>query len=154
MGIFNSKKGVSLFMSWVLLILVVISLGMGFYAWARSYAQSSTGRLVVNQEKSSCSSASLSLTNICQTASLVYVDIKNTGSVEVKGVLFSSLSLYDITNNVEVNQTIDVGKTHRFAVPKQGVIQLFYASPVIFSNGDTVKCPTTEVSTDKIPFCR
>ncbi len=151
---FRGKRGVSLFMSWVLLIFVVISLGMGFYAWARSYAQSSSERLVVNQEKSSCSSASLSITNICQTASLIYVDIKNTGSVEVKGVLFSSLSLYDITNNLEVNQTIDVGETHRFAVPKQGVVQLFYASPVILSNGDLVKCPTTEVSTDKIPFCK
>ena len=154
MKVFRGKKGVSLFMSWVLLILIVISLGMGFYAWARSYAQSSAGRLVSTQEKSSCSSASLSITSICQTASLVYVDIKNTGSVEVKGILFSSLSLYDITNNFEVNQTIDVGETHRFAVPKQGVVQLFYASPVIFSNGNTVKCPTTEVSTDKIPFCR
>ncbi len=141
-------------MSWVLLILIVVSLGAGFYIWARDYAKSSASHLVVESNKNSCSSASLDIVDVCQTSNLVLVDVKNTGSLNVKGLMFSSLSLYDVVNNFEINDTLLVGQTRRFAVPKQGVVELFYVSPVIFSNGAFVKCPRVIASADKVPYCK
>ena len=153
MGLEGNKKGIAVFMSWVLLILIVVSLGVIFYSWARNYTKTTTTALVTSDDTSMCDSASLYVEDSCQSQDLLYVDVENNGNVKFKGCVFSMVSLFGYTSYFRINKTVNVGNTKRFVVPKEGFIKQLQISPVLTINGKDFVCSKNSFSLLNISYC-
>ncbi len=151
--IFKSKVGISLFLSWVLLILITVSIGTTVYLWAKTFSQNQTSVLTQNSEQASCSSVGVGVVSACQTSNTLLLDLKNQKDLKIKGFLISLVYLYNDVDTIELNKTLDVYKTIRITVPKSGVVSKVIITPKISVNGEIVVCSQNPTSKEDIDYC-
>ncbi len=149
----RNKKGISVLVAWILLILLTVSIGTAVYSWMKSYSSQNTEVLSQKNEQQSCESAALSIINACQTSNFIYVDLRNQKNLKIEGISVNLITLYDDINTFKLNKSINVGRTERFEIPKQGTVKKMIVIPAIKVNDNFVYCVGSKVSIEDIKYC-
>ena len=147
------KKAMEIWISWLLIIALTVSLGAVVYSWVRSYSTSTSEDIELRNQEASCDSVAIVLTNACQTTTRLYVDVENKKDLKIQGILFSFIDIYGNSDNREINRTLNVGQTLRFDIIKQGTIKKIEAVPIIKVGSAIVYCTSSQTSLEDIRYC-
>ncbi len=133
------RKGIAIWMSWVLLVAFMVALSAFMYNWITGYTESSAERIETSYNEESCSSVAISVDG-CQKAEILNITISNKGDLEIDKVIFR---LYDLYNNIESKDkviAIKAGETKQLELLKQGTIQRLESIPILIKGNKVTIC--------------
>ncbi len=148
-----NKRGVSLYISWILLMLLAIGLSAMMYSWYNSRTSSSVERLTKESTKEVCNSVGISIKNICQNTQSLTINISNSLDIRVNQLIFNLIDLYDEPETKKLNITIYPGETEKVEILKQGTMKQVEITPVIFIEDISYLCSNRKVFKYKIAQC-
>ncbi|MCP3681917.1 MAG: hypothetical protein GY861_04430 [bacterium] len=150
----KNKKGVSQWISWVLLMGLAIALGTGFYYWMQNYTEESTAETILRADYAIlCEDAGVSITNVCQNTQTLNMNLTNSNNLRVKGLVFRIFDIYDMPQTVEWNETIDPQETKNVVIVKQGISNQLELIPIIYSGKNRLICTNRKTTVENVLFC-
>ncbi len=148
------KRGVSVWVSYVLLTALVVSLGVVVLNWSRSTTQETVDDLVERGDAlTTCASAGIDVLNLCQNTQSLNMNVTNSNEVKLEGLWASMFDIYNMPQTSSVNITIQPQKTREVDLLKQGIVKRVEFSPVVSKGGKKIKCLSRKVSFDSVPVC-
>ena len=142
----TGKKGISVYVSWVLVMAFVVGLSAFMFTFMRGYAETSAEqikeRALISLE---CDAVALTIDSACQNTQNLYIHITNRGDISIDGMLFRMYDLYYDGQIDEKNLTLDIGKYNAKEVQliKRGdvkKIRKIEIVPIVVSDGIEIKC--------------
>ncbi len=147
-----SKRGVAIWLSWVLLIAFMVLLSTFMYNWITGYTESSAERIKTTYAEESCSRTAIEIAG-CQKAEILNITISNKGNLRVDQVIFRLYDLYDNIESKEKDILVKAGKTKELELLKQGVIQRLESIPVLIKDGKRTVCRDKMHTLENITSC-
>ncbi len=149
----KTKKGVSLYISWILIMVLVIVLSATMFNWYKQQAQR-TGEIL--EEKASadiCNKVSISILDICQNTQTLNINISNKNDIKINQLVFGLIDIYNDPDTKKVNITIYPGETEHIEIIKQGTLYQVDVTPVAVSGKISNICPNSKVFKNNIKQC-
>lgn len=140
------KRGVSVYVSWILVVSFVVILSVFMFNFMRNYAESSTENIKERALTSiECDSVAVTIDSACQNTQDLYINVTNRGDITVKGILFRTYDLYYEPQVDEKNLTLRIGKynSQEINLVKRGdikKIRKIEAVPIIISENTRIIC--------------
>jgi len=138
----KGKKGVSMWLSWVLLMVFVVILSVVIFDWMKGYTESSSSEMtkrVFNAEK--CSFISISVSEIVEkNPQTLNIKVTNRNNLRINQIIFR---LYSTDNKVyvdDLNITLLPNQTKTVELQKNGTIEAMDLIPVRFEQEYTIVC--------------
>ncbi len=148
------KRGVSVWVSYVMLTALVVSLGVIVLNWSRSTTQQTVDDIVERGDAlTACASAGIDVLNLCQNTQSLNMNVTNSNEVRLEGLWASMFDIYNMPQTSSVNITIQPQKTREVDLLKQGIVKRVEFSPVVSRGGKRIKCLSRKVSFDSVPVC-
>lgn len=150
MKIRTNKKGISVWISWVLLVVFIVLLSAFMYGWMTNYTRQTTEdvkKVVYNEEE--CNYISLDI-DACSTDSLILINFSNRGTLRIDKILLRLHSQQNVTN-IELNMTKDnktlkPERTRTESINDTGNIYIIDAIPIYIKGEYKIVC-TNKLST-------
>jgi hypothetical protein len=152
MKIFHGKKGVSLYLSWVLLIVLAVTLSVFVYKWVSGLAKETTSDLIRQYDGEDCSKVSLRIEKSCQDTQALYINITNNNDLGIDAVLVRLFDIYKQPSVVERNISVDPGRTEQVSVIKQHSVRQVEVIPVRHVDDFVIVC-TKRVAKADVSVC-
>ena len=150
----NSKKGVSVWISYILLTALVVSLGFLVLTFTRETTQRTVDDIVERGETLSlCEISGVDVQNLCQNTQTLNMDVTNTNDIKVVGLW---ARMFDIYGNPQVssrNITIAPQKSKSISIIKQAIVGKVEIIPVVQGDNKLVKCQSRSISFDPVTVC-
>jgi len=148
-----NKKGVSMFVSWVLIILLVVILSAILYGWYMMRFQSSAETLKEISNEEICNKVGITIDDFCQNTQSLYINITNIRDITVSQIIFGFTDIYKDPESKKKNITIDPGETVNIEVLKQGTLTQVEVTPVIYIDNKPYYCKNSKVYKNNIVQC-
>ncbi|MFH0875058.1 MAG: hypothetical protein V1859_03910 [archaeon] len=151
----NSKKGVSVYISWVILLLMVVVLGYFMYNWSVNKVKESNKDLEKITDTNLCSDVSMNVEGICQETQNLYINITNTNIVRIEKLSILIIDLYGNPETKETTIALYPGDSEEsFSVLKQGsAAKKVKIIPIVLKEKQEVICYNSALETEDISFC-
>ncbi len=148
------KRGMSVWVSYVLLTALVVSLGAIVLNWSKGTTQQTVDDIVERGDAlTTCASAGIDVLNLCQNTQSLNMNVTNTNDVKLEGLWASMFDIYNMPQSSSVNITIQPQKTKEVDLLKQGIIKKVEFSPIVSKGGKKIKCLSRKVSFESVPVC-
>jgi hypothetical protein len=149
------KRGVSLWISWVLIIALMAILAVIVIGWMNDFTISSTDRIKQVYDTTECNYVSVSIDSVCQNTQTLNMNVTNLKIIDVDKIIFRIYDIYGNPDVKEVDTLIRHGSsnTEKLEIIKQGVTDRLEAVPVIIQEKRKVICEKRQVSVESISFC-
>jgi len=149
------KKGISIWISWVLIIAFMAILAVFMFSWTTSFADTHTGRLKEVYNTVDCNFVTVSIDSICQNTQTLNMNITNRKNIDVDKLIYRIYDIYGNPEAKEVDVFIRHGKanTEKVTVIKQGVTSVIEVIPVIIKDENKIICEDREIKANNIRFC-
>jgi FlaG/FlaF family flagellin (archaellin) len=149
------KRGVSLWISWVLIIALMAILAVIVIGWMNDFTISSTDRIKQVYDTTECNYVSVSIDSVCQNTQTLNMNVTNLKNIDVDKIIFRIYDIYGNPDVKEVDTLIRHGSsnTEKLEIIKQGVTDRLEAVPVIIQEKRKVICEKRQVSVESISFC-
>ena len=152
--LFRSRKGIAVWISFVLLTLLAVTLGAGFLVWSKGFTATSAADIEKRSEYvTMCEAVSLQIRNICQNTQALNMNLSNNNNLKITEL---SLRLYDIYNQPQrrsINVTLRPSETSSIMVVKQGIVKQLELIPITQSGKNRIICESRKVELSDIPLC-
>ncbi len=149
----RNKKGVSLYISWILLMLLIISLSAIMYNWYSQRAERSADILKEQSTEDVCNKVGILIENICQNTQTLNINISNSRDIKVNQLIFGLIDIYKDPETKKVNITIYPGETEQIEIIKQGTLYQVDVTPVVVVDKITNICSNSKVFKNNIAQC-
>lgn len=149
----RNKKGVSLYISWILLMLLIISLSAIMYNWYNQRAERSADILKEQSTEDVCNKVGILIENICQNTQTLNINISNSRDIKVNQLIFGLIDIYKDPETKKVNVTIYPGETEQIEIIKQGTLYQVDVIPVVVVDKITNICSNSKVFKNSIAQC-
>lgn len=149
----RNKKGVSLYISWILLMLLIISLSAIMYNWYNQRAERSADILKEQSTEDVCDKVGILIENICQNTQTLNINISNSRDIKVNQLIFGLIDIYKDPETKKVNVTIYPGETEQIEIIKQGTLYQVDVIPVVVVDKITNICSNSKVFKNSIAQC-
>ncbi len=149
----KNKKGVSLYISWILLMLLIISLSALMYNWYNQRAKRSADVLKEQSTEDVCDKVGILIKYLCQNTQTLNINISNKGDIKVNQLVFGLINIYKDPETKKVNITIYPGETEHLEIIKQGTLYQVDVTPVVVVDGITNVCSNSKVFKNNIAQC-
>ena len=150
----QAKKGQAVWMSWVLLIFLVVVVG----TIAGRYIIDKTGREAETLEKygmteEECVNVALSVDFMCKNSKALNMTLSNNGNIRIDKII---LKLYDTSGSAE-NQEQDVnlmpGQVQQLEIPRARSAYEVEIMPAITVENQELECRMKTLTETNIPDC-
>jgi hypothetical protein len=148
-----NKKGVSAFISWALIILLVVILSAMLFSWYLKRVQSSTDTLEEISNDELCNKVGVTIENLCQNTQSLYINITNIRDIAINQIVFGFTDIYSYPETKKKNITIDPAETASIDILKQGTLKEVEVTPVLFLEGKSFYCKNSKVHKTNIKQC-
>lgn len=153
-GLRRSRRGASLMISFVLLTLLGVSVGVGFLAWSKGFASSSVSDLERRSEHVTlCESAGVQVRSLCQNSQTLNMNVSNSNNVKIDELLVLLYDIYNEPQRRSINVTIKPSETRAVVLVKQGIAAQLELVPVLQSGKNRVICQSRRLEISDIPIC-
>lgn len=150
----KTKKGVSAWLSWVLLVAMAVIIGAFVLQWTRSQTAETVEDLV---EKGDilvlCQEAGLAVNGYCQDTQTLNINVTNNNNRKVDALIVRGFDIYNNPQGGQKNISLDPEKTRNVVVVKQGVLKRAEIMPIIAVGKKRAICQSRKVTVESIPFC-
>lgn len=151
---FGGKRGVALWLSWVLMVAFLVSISVFMFSWTNNYTKSQVGRLQEISDTSECQFLGISIDSSCQDNSILEVNVTNRNNYEIDQLVFNVYDIHFLSIQTKVlNVSIKPGKTGHFELIKQGTTRQFEVTPVFFTDENIIHCNEKTARMTNIRFC-
>ena len=137
------KKAVHIWLSWVLLMAFIVAMSAVMYNWIFGFTTSSTAEIERRvYDADECSYISLSIDDVCQTTTSLYMTVTNRNTLKIDKVIIKAFNTYG-EPQAPANERLMVlepSKTDRIIVEKEGVVSHVEIVPVTFKEKDEIVC--------------
>ena len=148
------KRGISAWLSWVLMMGLAVALGAFFFGFARDYATSSAEDARFRGEtRTSCDNSALLVKGICQNAQALNINISNVDALDIEAIAFRITDIFDNPELRQVNETLRPNEERNFRVVRQGTAKQVEVIPVVSGGGRDILCEERKVIKNDIKFC-
>ena len=149
-----NKRGVAVWISWVLVVAFAALIGSLVFKWMIVYVKEQTVQIEERvYDESLCEDLSLVVKDLCQKDQKLKFKLLNNGFLTVDRLIFR---MFDVENNpFVVEQAIELspGRTENFEVIKQGHINNLEILPVTIENNREIVCQQSTASFNEIKVC-
>jgi len=149
----NKKRGISLYVSWILLMMFIISLSAVMYNWYHQRAERSTEILKEQSTEDVCDKVGILIKDLCQNTQTLNINISNTRDIKVNQLIFGLIDIYKDPETKKVNITIYLGETEYIEIIKQGTLYQVDITPVVVVDGITNVCANSKIFKTIIAQC-
>lgn len=150
----KTKKGVSEWLSWVLLVALAVIVGAFVLQWTRSQATETVEDIAEKGDiLTLCQEAGLAVLGYCQDTQTLNINVTNNNNRKVDALIVRGFDIYDMPQGGQKNISLDPEKSKNVVVVKQGVLKKAEIMPVIVVGKKRVICQSRKVSIESIPFC-
>ncbi len=88
------KKGQSQYLSWIIIIAMIVSISFFLYNWSLDQARRTSEELTSQTDPLVCAEVGLSVDGICQSFRSLKINVTNVNTYEIEGFLFRTVGLY------------------------------------------------------------
>ena len=149
-----NKRGVAVWISWVLVVAFAALIGSLVFKWMIVYVKEQTVQIEERvYDESLCEDLSLVVKDLCQKDQKLNFKLLNNGFLTVDRLIFR---MFDVENNpFVVEQAIELspGRTENVEVIKQGHINNLEIIPVTIENNREIVCQQSTASFNEIEVC-
>jgi FlaG/FlaF family flagellin (archaellin) len=149
----KNKKGVSMYISWILLMLMAIILSALMYNWYTGRTEQYAERLTTESTKEVCTSVGINIKGACQDTQMLYINITNSLDIKIDQLVFNLVDLYDDVENKKYNLTLYPGETEKIKLLKQGTLKQIEVVPATTIDNVNYPCSNRKVFKYKIAQC-
>lgn len=152
----KSKKAASVWISWVLVVSLVVILGTFFFQWSRGFTTDSVEDATNRGDNIVlCENVAFRIDNVCQNTQTLNINITNSDRLSIDGLIFRMFDIYDNPFSVIINtSSIDPEESQSIDVIKQGVVSSIDVIPLTKQKRKFIVCQASAVSTQDLPFCQ
>ncbi len=88
------KKGQSQYISWILIIAMIVGISFFLYNWSLDQARRTSEELTSQTDPLVCAEVGLSVDGICQSFRSLKINVTNVNTYEIEGFLLRTVGLY------------------------------------------------------------
>lgn len=148
------KKGVSVWISWVLAMMLAVMLGTIYFGWMKDYTIDTVDDM---QERGDyitvCEGSAIWIKNICQNTQTLNMNITNSKDLKIDEVMVRIINAYNEPQTNTRNITLTPGETKNIEVLKQEITKQIEVIPVVYKNKKRIVCSSRKVTLNNIGFC-
>ena len=150
----RGKKGVSLWLSWVLIVAFIVALSVFMFNWMSSFTESQKDKIVRLTDGDECNYISLSI-ELCQNTQNLYINATNNQDVALDKLIFRVFDIYDDYQTKERNISIKPGEKKKIELLKYGITTRIEIIPVIIKPKDNteITCQNRMIESTTINNC-
>ncbi|MBS3133396.1 hypothetical protein J4470_04740 [Candidatus Woesearchaeota archaeon] len=150
----KSKKGVSVWVSYVMLTAVVVSIGFFVMSWTRETTEETVQDIVERGNAlTTCSSSGVDINNLCQNTQTLNMDVTNSNDIKVEGLWLRMFDIYNRPQTSSRNVTIAPQATKAVSIIKQGIIKDAEIMPIVKSGDKRIICESRKARFEGIAVC-
>lgn len=148
------KKGITMWVSWVLLMSFAVVLSVFMYDWIFGFTSGAANELEQRTYAAEgCDDISIVIEDICQDAQTLYINITNTKNLRIKQLIFRIFDIYDEPETKTRSIDIFPGRTETLEVLKQGRTGRLEIVPVSRKGSSNIICNDRVVYEEDIATC-
>ena len=150
-----NKRGLELWVSWVLLVAAAVIASVFMFGWMLDYATLTKEEVLKTYENSQeCDSVSLEI-RACQETSRNIIDVNatNRGMLKVDKLIFRLYDAHDDVATRQINVTIRPNTKSSFPVVRQNAVIAIEAVPVMYGDDAEIICSKRAVTLEPVGFC-
>lgn len=147
------KRGIAPYMSWVLLMGLIIILSLFMFSWITTQVDTSISYIEKGSDNSLCEKLSLSINDACQNTQTLNMNVTNVNTLEIDQLRFRFFDLYDNPEFRTLNITIRPRDIESIKVLKQGTLKQAEIIPVIIKDKKIIVCNDKIVTLENINIC-
>lgn len=149
----RSKKGVSSYLGWVLLMAFMVSLSTFMYSFMSEQVKSHTEQINYRADENLCESTSITINQKCQSESLLIMNITNTNKMAVAGFKIQLFDIYEEPISSSINITIKPSEQKEIKILKPGTLLQVEMIPKIINQERDIYCLASKVIITPIEMC-
>ena len=154
MRLTRNKKGISVWISYVILIALVVSIGFFMLRWTRGHTEDTVQDIVERGDAlTTCNLAGIDVKNLCQNTQTLNMDVTNTNDIRLEGLWVRMFDIYNRPQISSRNTTIKPQKTKAVKVLKQGIIKQADIIPIVKKDGKRILCESRKLQFSDIKIC-
>lgn len=150
----KTKKGVSAWLSWVLLVALAVIVGTFVLQWSRSNTTKTVEDLTEKGEiLTFCQETGIAVKDYCQNTQTLNINVTNNNNRKVDALMLRGFDIYSNPQGGQKNISLDPEKALSVVIVKQGVLERAEIMPVIIVGNKRAICQSRKVTIESIPFC-
>ena len=150
----RNKRGVAVWISWVLVVVFAALIGSLVFKWMIGYVKEQTVQIEERvYDDSLCEDLSLVIKDLCQEDQKLNFKLLNNGFLTINRLIFR---IFDVGNNpfvIEQAIKLSPGRTENVEVIKQGHTNNLEIMPVIVENNKEIVCQQSTASFNEVGEC-
>lgn len=148
------KKGQAVWISWVILIGMVVIIGAFVGRFYINTAKESSEKIKgFLQDTEVCSSVGLSVNSVCQLPEALNIEVANIRSINVDKVVFRIYDAGYDSESITVSALIEPGKSEEIFIGKSRMAARVDVIPLVIDDDSIVICSSRLIELDSIPDC-
>jgi len=148
------KKGVHVWVSWILLIAFALLLSTMMYNWIYGFSEKSAKELETRTYRAEgCDDVAIVIESMCQNSQTLYMNITNNKNIIIKQVIIRLYDIYDTPENKQINLTIRPGRAEEIEILKQGHLSRVELVPVSKKGSELLICNDRVAQYEPIGLC-
>ena len=148
------RKGVSVWISWVLLVALSVMIGTLVLQWSKSHTVKTVEDITEKGEiLTLCQETGIAVNSYCQNTQTLNINVTNNNNRKVDSLMVRAFDIYSNPDGGARNISLEPEKTKAVVVVKQGVLKRAEVMPVIMVGKKTVVCQSRKVTLETIEFC-
>ncbi len=149
----NSKKGVSQYIAWILLVGLAIALGAIMFAWTRGFATQQVDDLESRTDNVMCDNVAFEISGACQNSQTLNMNLTNTNNLRIEKIKIIFLDLYGNSETKDKIIELSTGDALRISVLKQGTLASARVTPVTIKENKEIICQRQSILLENIIQC-
>lgn len=149
------KKGIDLWISWVLLVSTAIIASVFMFTWMTDYAKETNDELQRSFENAQeCDSVALEIRACQETVrNIVNVNTTNRGLLRVDKIIFRLFDAHDNAVTRQMNITIRPNTLRSFPIIRQDAVVSIEAVPVLRRDEFEIICTERSATLNSVGIC-
>ena len=153
-NLLSNKRGVSVWVSYVMLTAMVVSIGFLVLNWSRSFTEDTVEDIVERGDAlTTCQASGVDIRNLCQNTQTLNMDVTNTNDIKIIGLWVRMFDIYDRPQISSRNITISPQKTKNVKIIKQGILKDIDVLPIVEKNNKRILCESKKLDFDNVAIC-
>ncbi len=154
-GVSRGKKGVSEWISWVLLTAFTVVIGVFVLQWSRGHTTETVEDITEKGELLTlCQETGLAITGYCQDTQTLNINVTNNNNRKIDAIVVRGFDIYNYPQGGDKNITLLPEKSKSVVIVKQGVLKRVEVMPAIIVGNKRVVCQSRKITLEPIEFCR
>ncbi len=153
-GFNQGKKGIAVWISWVLLVAFSVLIGSVVLNFTRSHTTATVDDLTEKGEVLMlCQETGLAVNSYCQKTQTLNMNVTNNNNRKIEALVVRGFDIYNNPQGGERNISLEPDKTKSISVVKQGVLKRAEVMPLIIVGKKRVVCQSRKITLEPVEFC-